>query len=76
MNILEHSLSLKFATVLRQGKLYALKSEHVMKSDKVLVWTSTMTSARSWKGAFYSDMCKDYDRSWSPVSSPIFTVIK
>ena len=67
MNILDHSLSLKFAVVERNEKLYAMERQNIMKSDKVLVWTDSMISARSWKGALYSDKFENYDRQWTPV---------
>jgi len=68
MNIIEHSQSLKFAVIERQGKLYTMERINIMKSDKILVWTSTMMSARSWKGAIYSDRSKTYNRQWTPCS--------
>jgi len=69
MNILEKSISLKFAVVERREKLYALERKNIMRSDKVLVWTSSMLSAKSWKGAIYSDRVKNYDRQWTPYTS-------
>ena len=68
MNILDHSLSLRFAVVERNKKLYAMERQNIMKSDNVLVWTDSMMSARSWKGAIYSDRIENYDRQWTPVS--------
>ena len=67
MNILEHSLSLKFAVVERNEKLYAMERKNIMKSDKILVWTDSMISARSWKGAIYSDRIPNYNRQWTPL---------
>ena len=66
MNILDHSLSLKFAVIERKEKIYAIERNHLMNSDNVLVWASTMMSARSWRGAIISDRA-GVDRMWSPV---------
>jgi len=65
MTIVEHSMGLKFAAILRKGKVYAVERQHVMRSDQVLVWTSTMLSAQSWRGALISDM-SGVNRQWSP----------
>ena len=66
MSILDKSLSLKYAVVDRNGKLYALEIKNIMKSDKLLVWTDSMLSAKSWKGAIFSDRLENYDRQWTP----------
>ena len=68
MNIIQHSLSLKYAVVERKGKIYALDRGSVMNSDSVLVWTDTLVNAKAWKGAIISDRIEGYDRQWSPVS--------
>ena len=67
MDIIEHSLSLKYAVVERKGKFYAMDRGSVMKSDKVLVWTDTLVNAKAWRGAIISDQVEGYDRQWSPV---------
>ena len=67
MDIIDHSLSLKFAVIQRKDKVHAVDRGSVMKSDKVLVWTDSLLSAQSWKGAFISDQIEGYDRQWSPV---------
>ena len=67
MNILEKSFSLKLAVVERKGKLYAMEIQNIMKSDKILVWTDSLMSAKSWKGAIYSDRIPNYDRQWTPL---------
>ena len=68
MDIIQHSLSLKYAVVERKGKIYAMDRGSVMNSDSVLVWTDTLVNARAWKGAIISDRIDGYDRQWSPVS--------
>ena len=68
MDIIKHSLSLKYAVVERNGKIYAMDRGSVMKSDSVLIWTDTLVNAKAWKGAIISDRIKGYDRQWSPVS--------
>jgi len=67
-DIIDHSMSLKYAVIERKGKIYAVEQKHIMKSDKVIVWTSTMLSAKSWRGAIISDL-SGVDRQWSPVRS-------
>jgi hypothetical protein len=67
MDIIDHSLSLKYAVVERKGKIYAMDRGSVMKSDSVLVWTDTLVSAKAWRGAFISDQAEGYDRQWSPA---------
>ena len=69
MNILDHSLSLKFAVIERKEKIYAMERKNIMKSDKVLVWTDSMMNARSWKGAIISDRISNYSRQWTPCQS-------
>ena len=49
MYIIQHSLSLKYAVVERNGKIYAMDRGSVMKSDSVLVWTDTLVNAKAWK---------------------------
>ena len=68
MTILKKSISLKYAVVERNEKLYALEHKNIMRSDKVLVWTDSMLSAKSWKGAIYSDRLPNYRRQWTPTS--------
>ena len=67
-NIIDHSLSLKFAVVERKGKLHAMDRGSIMNSDKVLIWTNTLVNAKAWKGAIKSDQIVGYDRQWSPVA--------
>ena len=68
MNIIQHSLSLKYAVGERKGKIYAMDRGSVMNSDSVLVWTDTLVNAKAWKGAIISDRIEGYDRQWSPVA--------
>jgi hypothetical protein len=65
-DIIDHSMSLRYAVIERDKKIYAIERMHLMKSDKVIVWTSTMLSAKSWRGAIISDL-SGVDRQWSPV---------
>jgi len=66
MGILEHSQSLKYAVIERNGKIYAIERNNLMNSDKVIVWTNTMLNARSWRGAVISDRM-GVDRQWTPA---------
>ena len=68
-DIIAHSKSLMYAVVERGTKIYAMERKNIMKSDTILVWTSTMLNARAWKGAIISDRIEGYDRQWSPVST-------
>ena len=66
-DIIAHSKSLMYAVVERGTKIYAMERKNIMKSDTILVWTSTMLNARAWKGAIISDRIEGYDRQWSPA---------
>jgi len=68
MDLINYSLSLKYAVVERNGKLYAMDIGSVMSSDNVLVWSSTLANAKAWKSAIKSDQIEGYNRQWSPFA--------